>query len=215
MLPDWHKLSLHPRLLKFLYSKGFKSPTPVQAASLPVALHDRDVIGIAQTVCPFSSKCPHIHIIQGSGKTLAYGLPILHYLLSQPRPKPDTKRRLRALILAPTRELALQVCSHLNEGLVLVNKDQPMSEVSGIQDRGLTQKTIRKVEIKEELPAPVTKKSPPHVSIAAIVGGMSAQKQRRILDRGVDVLVATPGRLWDIMEDVRLSISRFVSFLDL
>jgi ATP-dependent RNA helicase DDX24/MAK5 len=41
------------------------------------------------------------------------------------------------------------------------------------------------------------------VSVAAIVGGMSAQKQRRILDRGVDVLVATPGRLWDIMEDVR------------
>ena len=45
-------------------------------------------------------------------------------------------------------------------------------------------------------------KSPPHVSVAAVVGGMSAQKQRRILDRGVDILVATPGRLWDIMEAV-------------
>lgn len=44
--------------------------------------------------------------------------------------------------------------------------------------------------------------APPLVSIAAIVGGMSAQKQRRILDRGVDVLVATPGRLWDILEEV-------------
>ena len=43
---------------------------------------------------------------------------------------------------------------------------------------------------------------PPHVSVTAIVGGMSAQKQKRILDRGVDVLVATPGRLWDIMQDV-------------
>lgn len=45
-------------------------------------------------------------------------------------------------------------------------------------------------------------KLPPHVSIAAIVGGMSSQKQRRLLDRGLDVLVATPGRLWDIMQDV-------------
>jgi ATP-dependent RNA helicase DDX24/MAK5 len=45
-------------------------------------------------------------------------------------------------------------------------------------------------------------KRPPLVSIAAIVGGMSTQKQRRILDRGVDILVATPGRLWDILEDV-------------
>ena len=49
---------------------------------------------------------------------------------------------------------------------------------------------------------PKLKNLPPHVSVAAIVGGMSAQKQKRILDRGVDVLVATPGRLWDIMQDV-------------
>lgn len=51
---------------------------------------------------------------------------------------------------------------------------------------------------------PATRKRPPHVSIAAIVGGMSSQKQRRLLDRGLDILVATPGRLWDIMQDVRL-----------
>lgn len=49
-------------------------------------------------------------------------------------------------------------------------------------------------------------KSPPLVSIAAIVGGMSAQKQRRVLDRGVDILVATPGRLWDIMEQACASL---------
>ena len=45
---------------------------------------------------------------------------------------------------------------------------------------------------------------PPHVSIGTIVGGMSTQKQRRILDRGIDILVATPGRLWDILEDVSI-----------
>lgn len=49
-----------------------------------------------------------------------------------------------------------------------------------------------------------TKKGPPLVSVAAIVGGLSAQKQRRILDRGVDVLVATPGRLWDLLQEVRV-----------
>ena len=48
----------------------------------------------------------------------------------------------------------------------------------------------------------VARKRPPHVSIAAIVGGMSSQKQRRLLDRGLDILVATPGRLWDILQDV-------------
>ena len=57
--------------------------------------------------------------------------------------------------------------------------------------------------------APVGKKPPPHVSVAAIVGGMSAQKQRRIIDRGVDVLVATPGRLWDILEEVCNTVRDF------
>jgi ATP-dependent RNA helicase DDX24/MAK5 len=57
-------------------------------------------------------------------------------------------------------------------------------------------------EKENDLPTPPAKKPPPHVSVAAIVGGMSSQKQRRILDRGVDVLVATPGRLWDIIENV-------------
>jgi ATP-dependent RNA helicase DDX24/MAK5 len=68
-----------------------------------------------------------------------------------------------------------------------------------------SQKKTKKGKGKEEraghLPKP---KGPPLVSVAAVVGGMSAQKQRRILDRGVDVLVATPGRLWDILQEVRL-----------
>ncbi|KAG6841095.1 hypothetical protein C0991_001902 [Blastosporella zonata] len=185
LLPNWHNFTLHPRLLKSLYSRGFKSPTPIQAASLPVALSDRDVVGVAQT---------------GSGKTLAYGLPILHYLLSQPRPKPRTKRRVRALILAPTRELALQVSSHLNACLNSVDPEELPATEDGNEAKS-TKKGKGKGKAKEEPPAPSAKKPPPHVSVAAIVGGMSAQKQRRILDRGVDVLVATPGRLWDIMED--------------
>ncbi|KAF5314780.1 hypothetical protein D9611_007158 [Ephemerocybe angulata] len=160
-LPEWQAFGLTQRLGKSLLAKKFTSPTPIQAASLPHAMKGRDIVGIAQT---------------GSGKTLAYGLPILQHLLSQKRPSPKKRRPLRALIIAPTRELALQVTQHLDD---LLKAGEPA------QAQGST----------------TQKKPPPHVSVAAIVGGMSAQKQRRILDRGVDVLVATPGRLWDIIGD--------------
>lgn len=98
LLPNWHAFCMHSHLLQVLHSRGFVTPTPIQAKSLPIALNGRDIVGVAET---------------GSGKTLAYGLPILHRILSHPR-LPRTKRTLQALILAPTRELALQVSDHLN-----------------------------------------------------------------------------------------------------
>ena len=134
---------------------------------------------------------------QGSGKTLAYGLPILHELLtsaSTSPPKMKSRRPLRALVLAPTRELALQVSAHLN---VCLNHHDPAAIACGESKKGK-----RKVSVKEEAKGLATPRAPPPVSVAAIVGGMSAQKQGRILARGVDVLVATPGRLWDILEGV-------------
>lgn len=57
------------------------------------------------------------------------------------------------------------------------------------------------------------KKPPPPVSIAAVVGGMSSQKQKRILERGLDVLIATPGRLWDIIQEVRPALSYGISWM--
>ncbi|KAG1877058.1 DEAD-domain-containing protein [Suillus tomentosus] len=170
LLPNWHAFCMHSHLLQVLHSRGFATPTPIQAKSLPIALDGRDVVGVAET---------------GSGKTLAYGLPILHCILSHPRLQ-RTKRRLQALILAPTRELALQVSDHLNVFARVI-------DTKAEQDVD-----IRNTEAKEKQHKNI---APPLVSIAAIVGGMSAQKQRRILDRGVDVLVATPGRLWDILEE--------------
>lgn len=98
-----------------------------------------------------------------------------------------------ALILAPTRELALQVSAHLNACL---NAVEDIDEEKSKKGKGKAKQAEKPAETR----------SPPLVSVAAIVGGMSAQKQRRILDRGVDVLVATPGRLWDIMEDVCVSL---------
>jgi ATP-dependent RNA helicase DDX24/MAK5 len=140
---------------------------------------------------------------QGSGKTLAYGLPILHHLLSYPQKLSVTtkRRQLKALILAPTRELALQVSNHLKECLSVVNdsvaEDEPADNVAS--------KAANKNRGKQKAESIAQKRlnnSAPLLSIAAIVGGMSSQRQRRILDRGLDVLVATPGRLWDIMEEV-------------
>jgi len=140
------------------------------------------VIGVAET---------------GSGKTLAYGLPILHDLLTSASvsPKMKSRRSLRALVLAPTRELALQVSSHLNACL----DHHDMSATTG----GKAKKGERKTTGKGKEKGVSTPRAPPPVSIAAIVGGMSTHKQERILGRGVDVLVATPGRLWDILEGVR------------
>lgn len=150
----------------------------------------------------------HSYPPQGSGKTLAYGLPILHYLLSQPRPHPNKRRPVRALILAPTRELAMQVSSHLNECLNPINKDVPQNQTEQQSGKAKGKGKGKGKEKETDTHTLSTKKPPPHVSVAAIVGGMSSQKQRRILDRGVDVLVATPGRLWDIIEDVRPRHSR-------
>ncbi|KAE9408744.1 DEAD-domain-containing protein [Gymnopus androsaceus JB14] len=172
LLPNWHLYNLHPRLTKSLHHNNFLSPTPIQSSAIPVALKQRDIIGVAQT---------------GSGKTLAYGLPILHKLLSAAPLKPSSKHRpVQALVLAPTRELALQVSTHLNACL------NPYSSVKYKDEGG--DKNPKGKDPSGKMPLP-------RVSAAAIVGGMSAQKQRRILDRGVDVLVATPGRLWDIIEE--------------
>jgi ATP-dependent RNA helicase DDX24/MAK5 len=102
----------------------------------------------------------------------------------------------------------LQVSSHLNAYLNYVesNELEPKTTREG---KG---KGRAKESKSHETTASNLQKGPPHVSVAAIVGGMSTQKQRRILDRGVDVLVATPGRLWDIMEEVCLFILILVPF---
>ncbi|KAI0066909.1 DEAD-domain-containing protein [Artomyces pyxidatus] len=181
----WQLFSLHSQLLLALSSQKFTSPTPIQAQTIPKALAGRDVIGVAET---------------GSGKTLAYGLPILHDLLTSAVVVPaKTRRPLRALVLAPTRELALQVSSHLNACLNRYDSAVKTEE----PEAGPSVPAKRKGKGKKQPLAPAEKQgnAPPLVSVAAIVGGMSSQKQKRILERGVDVLVATPGRLWDILEE--------------
>ncbi|GBF94480.1 DEAD-box ATP-dependent RNA helicase [Raphidocelis subcapitata] len=168
----WLPLCLHPLLEGALALQGFPAPTPVQSAAVPLAVRDRrDIVGAAQT---------------GSGKTLAFGLPIMQLLLEEreaeaaeaaaagapasdaaPAARAASDGALRALVLAPTRELALQVCAHL----------QALGRVAGI-------------------------------GVAPIVGGIAAVKQERLLARRPEVVVATPGRLWDLMSSGHAHLTR-------
>lgn len=97
---------------------------------------------------------------------------------------------MQALILAPTRELALQVCQHLQKAV-----DAALVTPA----TGGGEEVVKEVDASK----PKGPSGPPRVSVGAIVGGMSAQKQKRVLERGVDILVATPGRLWDLIGEVR------------
>ena len=135
-------LGLAPALNDALKRANFSQPTPIQNQAIPLALNGHDILGLAQT---------------GTGKTLAFGLPLIDHLLAQPG-KPDPKTA-KALILAPTRELVNQIADSL---------------------RNLTKKT--------------------KLRVATVVGGQSINKQVMFLARGTDILVATPGRLIDLME---------------
>ncbi len=134
------QLALSEPLHRALAEKDYTVPSPIQAQSIPYLLEGRDLIGVAQT---------------GTGKTAAFALPILYRLSTNPvSPQPH---RPRALILAPTRELAAQIA----------------------QSFAAYGKHLR-------------------LTHAAIFGGVSLVPQIRLLQRGVDILIATPGRLQDL-----------------
>lgn len=162
----WARFRLHAAVTDGLSRLGFAAPTAVQAAVLPVALHQgRDIIGAAET---------------GSGKTLAFGLPILHHLATRAAHADDV-RQLTALILCPTRELAMQVSAH-------------------IQAAGACLPTGGKA---------------PHRCCVALVGGLAPQKQARLLAAAPPIVVATPGRLWELVSSgeahlQRLDLLRFL-----
>ncbi|MGB0498367.1 MAG: DEAD/DEAH box helicase [Rubricella sp.] len=153
-MTDFRALGLSDRLLSTLDAAGFTEPTPIQAKAIPAILDGRDVMGLAQT---------------GTGKTAAFGLPLLNRALVPQGKLAD--REVRALILAPTRELARQITGNLQ---MLAGKS--------------------------------------HLRIRTVVGGASINGQCRQLERGADILVATPGRLIDLTERraVRLDTVTFL-----
>ncbi|SHH30834.1 ATP-dependent RNA helicase RhlE [Cognatiyoonia sediminum] len=145
---DFDMLGLAPRLVKKLSEQGITDPTPIQTQAIPHAMNGRDVMGLAQT---------------GTGKTAAFGLPMIDALLKAGvKPEPKTAR---GLILAPTRELAKQIADNLS---------------------AYTQGT--------------------HLKVALVVGGVGIVGQSKRLQKGVDLLVATPGRLIDLMDRKAISL---------
>jgi ATP-dependent RNA helicase RhlE len=143
-------LGLHSDLIRGIAAMGFVRPTPIQEKTIPVILDGKDVIGGSQT---------------GTGKTAAFALPILHRLSGSPH-------GLRALVLEPTRELAIQVEGHL---------------------RDLGQFTDLKSVI--------------------VYGGVRYARQREALRSGVDIAVATPGRLLDLSGQGILHLDRIEVFV--
>ena len=136
------KLDLIEPVLKALVAEGYTTPTPIQAQSIPLILERRDLLGCAQT---------------GTGKTAAFAIPILQILYRQ---KEDERgpRKIKVLILTPTRELAIQI----DESFAAYGKYTGLAHT-------------------------------------VIFGGVSQLQQTNILRRGVDILVATPGRLLDLI----------------
>src|SRR4051812_35560693 len=140
---SFRALHLSPQILEAVRDSGYTEPTPIQVAAIPLILAGNDVIGIAQT---------------GTGKTAAFVLPIL-MKLAESKPKHDARPRLRALVLAPTRELVVQI----EENVRAYARHVPLR-------------------------------------MATIFGGVSERPQIEALRSGVDLVVATPGRLIDLME---------------
>ncbi len=145
------ELGIHTPILKALAEAGYEAPTPIQEKALPPVLAGRDLLGCAQT---------------GTGKTAAFAVPILQRLSC------SEGRGLRALILTPTRELALQIYENV-------------------------------CQYARYLPC----------TAAVIFGGVSQIPQVEAIQRGVDILIATPGRLWDLMGQKVLDLGRVECFV--
>ena len=141
---------------KALAEAGYINPTPIQEQSIPSLLNGKDFLGCAQT---------------GTGKTAAFAIPVLQNIV-QNKKKSDKSRTIKALILAPTRELAIQI----EENFALYSK---------------------------------------HINIknTVIFGGVSQKPQTRILGEGVDVLIATPGRLLDLINQKYIDLSNVKHFV--
>ena len=136
-------------ILKAIGEKGYTHPTPIQEKSIPILLRKRDLLGCAQT---------------GTGKTAAFAIPILQHIYNDATPEKG-RRKIKALVVTPTRELAIQIKDSFSE----------YGKYTGILN-------------------------------TVIFGGVKQGAQTQALNRGVDVLVATPGRLLDLIQQGYISL---------
>ena len=154
-MKNFESIEMFAPLKKALREQKYETPTPIQARTIPPAIEGLDILGCAQT---------------GTGKTAAFALPILDFIgVEDPRVE---SKRPTALILAPTRELAIQI----DDSFRTYGKHMQFSH-------------------------------------ALVYGGVSQNKQVNALKRGVDVLVATPGRLVDLMQQKHVSLDNVQIFV--
>ena len=150
---DFDHFGLDPRIVAAVKSMGYSTPTPIQSKAIPIVMQGRDVMGAAQT---------------GTGKTAGFALPIIHRLLPQSSASMSPARHpVRALILAPTRELAEQVAENVK------------MYIAGTPLR-----------------------------CATVYGGVDMDPQTQALRAGVEIIVATPGRLLDHLQSKNTSLSQ-------
>ncbi len=152
----FEQLGLIEPILKAVKTQGYTQPTPIQQQSIPIVLEKKDLLGCAQT---------------GSGKTAAFAIPTLQLLHADNR-KPNGYKHIRALILTPTRELALQIDESFH-------------------DYG------RHTGLKHDV----------------IFGGVSQNTQTLALRNGTDILIATPGRLLDLMNQGYIHLAHLEVFV--
>jgi len=145
-------LHLHASLLKAVKDQNYTQPTAIQKKAIPLILNKNDVLGSAQT---------------GTGKTAAFALPILHHLIHE-----NTNNKIRALVVTPTRELAIQIGENFTD----------YSKYNFIRN-------------------------------TVIFGGVKQESQTNELAKGIDVLIATPGRLLDLMGQGFISLKDIAYFV--
>ena len=144
-------LNLDSEILQAVRDSGYKVPTPIQAQAIPIILEGKDVLGCAQT---------------GTGKTAAYALPILQRLFSiKSNTSMKNKRKISVLVVAPTRELAIQI----------KNSFSIYGKYTGLRN-------------------------------TVVYGGVGQNPQVKKLQQGVDILIATPGRLLDLMRQGHINL---------
>jgi ATP-dependent RNA helicase RhlE len=154
---SFETLGLFEPILRAVVGEGYTIPTPIQSQAIPQVMAGRDLLGCAQT---------------GTGKTAAFALPMLHRLTHAGNPPKGHGRRIRALVLSPTRELAGQI----SESFRTYGQYTPLRQ-------------------------------------AVIYGGVNQNPQTRAIKHGVDILVATPGRLIDLMNQGYIDLSHVEVFV--
>ena len=153
---SFEDLGIIEPILKSLKGEGYSHPTPIQKQSIPILLNGKDLLGCAQT---------------GTGKTAAFAIPILQHLFLK-RPQNIGRRKIKSLIVTPTRELAIQIADSFTV----------YGKFTGIKN-------------------------------TVIFGGVKQGSQTNALRQGVDVLVATPGRLLDLMQQGFISLKDIEYFV--